>query len=89
MWDFPLHGCPSFSSAKVSGTTVTITLDGNAIGGTPGADEFEVKVGGTAVALAATNPVAVSGRTVTLTLAAAPAADQQRSPSATPPTRTP
>ena len=80
----PTAGCPSFSSAGVSGTTLAITLDGNAIGGTPGADEFEVKVGGTAVALAATNPVAVSGRTVTLTLAAAPAADQMVTVSYTP-----
>ncbi len=80
----PTAGCPSFSSAGVSGTTLAITLDGNAIGGTPGADEFEVKVGGTAVALAATNPVAVSGRTVTLTLAAAPAADQTVTVSYTP-----
>ncbi len=80
----PTAGCPSFSSAGVSGTTLAITLDGNAIGGTPGADEFEVKVGGTAVALAATNPVAVSGRTVTLTLAAAPAAGQTVTVSYTP-----
>ncbi len=80
----PTAGCPSFSSAGVSGTTLAITLDGNAIGGTPGADEFEVKVGGTAVALAATNPVAVSGRTVTLTLAVAPAADQMVTVSYTP-----
>ncbi len=80
----PTAGCPSFSSAGVSGTTLAIALDGNAIGGTPGADEFEVKVGGTAVALAATNPVAVSGRTVTLTLAAAPAAGQTVTVSYTP-----
>ncbi len=80
----PTSGCPSFSSAGVSGTTLAIALDGNAIGGTPGADEFEVKVGGTAVALAATNPVAVSGRTVTLTLAVAPAAGQTVTVSYTP-----
>ncbi len=80
----PTAGCPSFSSAEVSGTTLTITLDGNAIGGTPGADEFEVKVAGTAVALWATSPPAVSGRTVTLTLATAPAAGQTVTVSYTP-----
>ena len=68
--------CPSFSSAAVDGTALTITMnkDIRALNGTqpvPGADEFEVKVNGTAVALAASSPVAVSGKTVTLTLAAA------------------
>ncbi len=80
----PTAGCPSFSSAEVSGRTLAITLDGNAIGGTPDPDEFEVKVGGTAVALAAITPVAVSGRTVTLTLAGTPPADQTVTVSYTP-----
>ena len=53
-----------------------ITLSANARGTSPGADEFEVKVAGTAVDLADTNPVAVSGKTITLTLAAAVTAGQ-------------
>ena len=69
-------GCPAFSSATVAGTTLTITLSENTPSGAPGADEFEVKVAGTAVALASANPVAVSGKTVTLTLAAAVTRDQ-------------
>ena len=63
--------CPSVSSAAVDGATLTVTLGGNAEGTSPGADEFEVKVDGTAVALADSSPVAVSGSTATLTLAAA------------------
>ena len=40
-------------------------------GSEPGSGAFTVKVGGTAVSLASSNPVAVAGSTVTLTLAAA------------------
>ena len=59
-------------SAVVSGNTLTLTydkaLDTNSV---PPGSAFTVKVNGTAVALAGSNPVAVSGTAVTLTLAAA------------------
>ncbi len=76
-------GCPSFSSAAVSSDT-TLALEfastenlGEltdtsiaAFLGRMTADEIEVKVGGTAVALAASNALSVSGTTLTVTLAA-------------------
>ncbi|WP_419857168.1 SwmB domain-containing protein [Candidatus Palauibacter irciniicola] len=65
---------PAFSSAEVNGTTLTITFNGGLAtdaGSLPAAGDFAVEVGGSAWALAETNPVAVSGSTVTLTLAAA------------------
>ena len=59
-------------SATVSGDRLTLTfsapMDGN---WKPAADAFMVKVGGSAVNLDSANPVSVSGRQVTLTLAAA------------------
>ncbi|WP_419858624.1 SwmB domain-containing protein [Candidatus Palauibacter irciniicola] len=65
-----LHGT---TVPTVNGTSLVITfnevLDGT--GTAPAASAFTVKVGGTEVALADSNPVAVSGSTVTLTLAAA------------------
>ena len=61
--------CPRFASASVDGTALAITFDGELVHGVPGADEFEVKVDGTAVPLAATGPVSRSGRTITLALA--------------------
>ena len=67
--------CPSFSSASVNRSSLTILLDGDAKS-VPGADEFVVKVDGTAVPLAATDPVSASGRTITLTLASAVAPGQ-------------
>ena len=65
-----LTHCANFSSATVDGATLAITFDANADRGAVDADEFEVKVAGTVVALADSNPLAVNDRTVTLTLAA-------------------
>ena len=78
--------CPSFTSAAVDGTTLNITLSANAHGAStpPGADKFEVKVAGTAVALADSSPVAMSGKMITLTLAAAVTVGQTVTVSYTP-----
>ena len=67
---------PTYSSASVNGNKLTVTFDGGLDGSSvPAASAFTVKAtrGGTErdVALAATTPVAVSGATVTLTLAEA------------------
>ncbi|MYE20958.1 MAG: leucine-rich repeat protein [Synechococcus sp. SB0662_bin_45] len=63
---------PSLSSAEGSNTTLTLTYDeALAAGSVPAGTAFTVKVNGTAVNLATSNPVAVSGSTVTLTLAGA------------------
>ncbi|MYK91572.1 MAG: leucine-rich repeat protein, partial [Synechococcus sp. SB0669_bin_8] len=63
---------PSLSSAEGSNTTLTLTYD-EALdtGSVPAGAAFTVKVNGTAVNLATSNPVAVSGSTVTLNLAGA------------------
>ena len=55
-------------AATVDGTTLTVTFD-EALdpASVPPGSAFTVTVGGTAVALASTDPVAVRGRTVTLT----------------------
>ena len=64
---------PQLQSMTVDGTSVVLTyhedLDETSV---PGAAAFTVTVDGTAASLAATDPVAVSGPTVTLTLAEAP-----------------
>ena len=60
----------AFSSAAVNGSALTITFDGAldaAAGSRPAGTDFAVTVGGDAASLAATNPVAVRGSTVTLT----------------------
>ncbi len=67
---------PAFSSAAVNGSTLTIRFDGGLDGDSvPAKDAFTVKAtrSGTQrdVSLAETSPVAVSGSSVTLTLAAA------------------
>ena len=63
---------PHPKSAAVNGNWLTLTfsapMDGNS---KPAASAFAVKVNGSAVSLADSNPVSVSGREVTLTLAAA------------------
>ena len=63
---------PSLFSTQGSNTTLTLTYD-EALdaGSVPAGTAFTVKVNGTAVNLATSNPVAVSGSTVTLTLAVA------------------
>ena len=62
---------PALVSATVDGAVLTLTygedLDREAV---PAGSAFTVKVGGTAADLAGTDPVAVSARAVTLTLAA-------------------
>ena len=62
---------PALVSATVDGAVLTLTygedLDRDAV---PAGSAFAVKVGGTAADLAGTDPVAVSARAVTLTLAA-------------------
>ena len=75
--------CASFSSAKVTGATLEIVFDGFVETaeevGRLAADEFEVTVDGTAVALASDNAVSVSDSDtkITLTLAAPVMAGQQ------------
>ena len=66
---------PGFDAAWLDATTLTLQLD-EALdtGAVPAASAFTVKVSDTAVSLASTTPVALAGRRVTLTLAAAPAA---------------
>ena len=68
---------PALQTAVADGTALTLTygetLDTDSV---PDADDFTVKVAGSAVSLAANSPVAVSGSTVTLTLASAPANGQ-------------
>ena len=62
--------CPSLSMATATDNKLTLTYDGEPKAGwRPSADEFVVTVDTTRMALAATNPVAVSGKVVTLTLA--------------------
>ena len=71
------YDCPYLRSATVNGATLllaySLPLDAAS---TPAAGDFTVKVNGAAVALAATDPVAISGSGVTLTLAAAVSAGQ-------------
>ena len=66
---------PKFRSAVAKGTALTLTyhkdLDTASV---PAGTAFAVTVGGSAASLAETDPVAVSGKTVTLTLASAAAA---------------
>ena len=68
---------PALQTAVADGTALTLTysetLDTDSV---PDADDFTVKVAGSAVSLAANSPVAVNGSTVTLTLASAPANGQ-------------
>ena len=67
---------PALSTATVTGNTLTLTYD-EALDGSsaPAASAYEVRAGPpgslTTVALAATNPVTISGSAVTLTLASA------------------
>ena len=61
---------PSLSSAEGSNTTLTLAYDEPlATSSVPAGTAFTVKVNGTGASLATSNPVAVSGSTVTLTLA--------------------
>ena len=63
---------PLLSSATVNGATVTLTYD-EALdtASVPAGTDFTVQSSGSPVSLASSDPVAVSGSTVTLTLAAA------------------
>ncbi|MDE0194894.1 MAG: SwmB domain-containing protein, partial [bacterium] len=75
-WTVTNNTPPAFSSAAVNGATLTITFDGALDeSSVPAAGAFAVKAtrSGTerSVALADTNPVAVDGAVVTLTLAEA------------------
>ena len=67
---------PTFKSATLDGVSLKLTfsepLDSAKV---PAASAFDVEVGGTDATLASSGPVAISDRTVTLTLATAPAAD--------------
>ena len=63
---------PTLSSASQSGKTVALTFSKDLNTSLPAGSAFTVKVGGTAQTLDATTPVAISGKVVTLTLAAAP-----------------
>ena len=63
---------PDLQSAEIDGATLTLqfsnTLDANS---RPARSAFEVKVRGTAVSLSSSNPVSISGSTVTLRLQSA------------------
>ena len=60
---------PEFSSASVDGTTLTLVFDEALDGSVPPDSAFTVTVGGGEADLADTNPVAIDGPKVTLTLA--------------------
>ena len=78
---------PVLSGAAVEGATLTLTWDEELDPvSVPGRGAFTVKVGGTAVSLAGTDPVAVRGNTVILTLASAVSARQVVTVSYTKPT---
>ena len=81
---------PRLSTATVNGARLTLTyneaLDGTSV---PAAGQFTVTVAGSAASLSASNAVAVSGRTVTLTLASAVTAGQAVTMSYTVPTSNP
>ncbi|MXW66374.1 MAG: hypothetical protein F4Z72_05145, partial [Gemmatimonadales bacterium] len=62
------------SKATLVGTSLKITFSRDLNTALPAASTFAVKLGTTAQTLASTNPVAISGKVVTLTLNAAPAA---------------
>ena len=65
---------PMLSAATVNGASLVLTYDENLdTGSVPGSGAFAVRVNGTGASLADTGPVAVSGMTVTLTLASAAA----------------
>ena len=78
-------GCPFFSSATVTGSSLEVVFDDDDLNptlrdfalGKLTADNFEVKVDGTAVPLAAANAVSVNGNMVTLALAAPVASGKQ------------
>ncbi|MYI68384.1 MAG: hypothetical protein F4103_06430, partial [Boseongicola sp. SB0673_bin_14] len=66
---------PTLVSTGLSGASLTLTFSENLdAASVPAASAFTVKADGTAADLAASSPVAISGRTVTLTLASAPSA---------------
>ena len=77
---------PVLSRATVRGATLTLTwdeaLDPESV---PAASAFTVKVGGSAASLAGSDPVAVGGSSVVLTLASAVSAGQAVTVSYTPP----
>ena len=61
---------PVLVTAEVNGTGLVLTYNETLdTGSVPGAGAFTVKVGGAAVSLASSDPVAISGSRVTLTLA--------------------
>ncbi len=63
---------PVLDTATVDGVTLKLTYDeGLDMNSTPAATDFTVKAGGSSVSLANTNPVAISGKVVTLMLASA------------------
>ena len=70
---------PIFVSAKLDGTSLKLTFhevfDESKV---PGGAAFDVRVGGTAAPLASSDPVDVSGDSVTLTLATAPRGQRHR-----------
>ncbi len=80
-----LRGAPTLSSTTVNGAKVRLTYD-QALDttSTPAASDFTVTVAGSARSLAGTNPVVVSGKAVTLTLASAVTAGQAVTVSYTP-----
>ena len=72
--DHPVNDAtvPVLVTAEVNGTGLVLTYNETLdTGSAPGAGAFTVKVGGAAVSLAASGPVAISGSKVTLTLAEA------------------
>ena len=80
-----VRGDLTLSTTTVNGAKVTLTYD-RALDttSTPAASDFTVTVAGSAVSLAGTNPVVVSGSAVTLTLASAVTSGQTVTVSYTP-----
>ena len=81
-----IFDCPELRSATVDGATLTLTWDETLdTASEPASSAFTVKVDDTEVSLAAGGAVAIDGKAVTLTLAAAVSAGQSVTVSYVPP----
>ncbi len=69
---------PTVTSATVDGDTIELTWSETLDAASkPDADDFAVKVGGSATTLASITPVSITGRVVTLTLASVVSPDEE------------
>ena len=86
----PNASAPTVKRGQVDAATVTFTFNENLdSGSTPAASAFTVKVDGSTVSLASTNPVSISDADLTITLGAAVAAAQKVTVSYTAPATNP